>query len=141
VDAALKIEVKRAEKGPVQQLPTPPPTAPLTPELHARSIPFSSVPVTTAPLSLPASPPRTLSRTSDLWSDIPIHSLAPQLLEPPESSLDSERESQRISAYFELKQRLEAAGLFTRSDFLRGYGPDLARYLLLGSTAFALFFL
>ena len=91
-------------------------------------------------LTPPQSPSLGPTLTDEL-SDVPIHRLKPSHLEPPVSTIDVAQEAQRIEAYFGLKKRLEAAGLFDRSDLLRGYGPDLARYILLGGTAFALFFL
>jgi delta8-fatty-acid desaturase len=62
-------------------------------------------------------------------------------LEPVPSELDLRMERRRSKAYHGLKDKLTDAGLFEWPGPLIGYGKDLARYGLLGSLAFGLFFL
>jgi hypothetical protein len=70
-----------------------------------------------------------------------INTLSPGDLEPPSSDLDLRKERARSKAYHELKTRITEAGLFNRPGPLSGYGSDILRYTLLGSAAFALYFL
>ncbi|RSH89495.1 hypothetical protein EHS25_002044 [Saitozyma podzolica] len=70
-----------------------------------------------------------------------IITLSPGDLEPPSSDLDLRKERARSKAYHELKTRITEAGLFNRPGPLSGYGSDILRYTLLGSAAFALYFL
>jgi delta8-fatty-acid desaturase len=62
-------------------------------------------------------------------------------LEPAPSELDLRMERRRSKAYHGLKDKLKEAGLFEWPGPLIGYGKDLARYSLLGMSAFGLFFL
>jgi len=62
-------------------------------------------------------------------------------LEPAPSELDLRMERRRSKAYHGLKDKLTEAGLFEWPGPLIGYGKDLARYALLGLSAFGLFFL
>jgi delta8-fatty-acid desaturase len=62
-------------------------------------------------------------------------------LEPAQSELDLKMERRRSKAYHELKNKLVDAGLFKWPGPLIGYGKDLARYSILGLSAFGLFFL
>lgn len=67
--------------------------------------------------------------------------LRPEELEPMPSELDLRMERKRSKAYHELKAKLLEAGLFEWPGPLIGYGKDIARYALLGASAFGLFFL
>lgn len=70
-----------------------------------------------------------------------VITLSPGDLEPPSCDLDLRKERARSKAYHELKTRITEAGLFNRPGPLSGYGSDIVRYTLLGSAAFALYFL
>jgi delta8-fatty-acid desaturase len=68
--------------------------------------------------------------------------LTPEMIEPPAvEGIDRRRERARSKAYHDLKARVTDAGLFNPPGPLAGYGKDVVRYLLLGGSAFALFFL
>ena len=58
----------------------------------------------------------------------------------PEHDLDLALEASRARAYRELKTRIQAAGLFSAPGTLLGYGPDVARYCILGGIAVWLYF-
>lgn len=53
----------------------------------------------------------------------------------PEHDLDLALEASRARAYRQLKTRIQAAGLFHAPGTLLGYGPDVARYCILGGLA------
>lgn len=58
----------------------------------------------------------------------------------PEHDLDLALEGSRARAYRDLKTRIQAAGLFSAPGTLLGYGPDIARYCILGGIAAWLYF-
>jgi delta8-fatty-acid desaturase len=58
----------------------------------------------------------------------------------PEHDLDLALEGSRARAYRDLKTRIQAAGLFSAPGTLLGYGPDIARYCILGGVAAWLYF-
>ncbi|KAJ9113788.1 hypothetical protein QFC20_001815 [Naganishia adeliensis] len=67
--------------------------------------------------------------------------LTPDMLElGPEHDLDLALEGSRARAYRDLKTRIQAAGLFSAPGTLLGYGPDIARYCILGGIAAWLYF-
>jgi delta8-fatty-acid desaturase len=70
-----------------------------------------------------------------------IVKLRAEELEPAPSELDLRMERRRSKAYHDLKDKLMEAGLFEWPGPLIGYGKDLARYSVLGLSAFGLFFL
>ncbi|WVQ78392.1 hypothetical protein IAT38_000478 [Cryptococcus sp. DSM 104549] len=70
----------------------------------------------------------------------PVITLHPAQLEPPESSVNLEKEQQRSREYQELRKRIVDAGLFSAPGPLAGYGTDIIRYLLLGGGAFWFYF-
>jgi delta8-fatty-acid desaturase len=73
--------------------------------------------------------------------DAGIIRLRPEELEPEPSELDLRLERRRSKAYHQLKTKLLDAGMFEWPGPLIGYGRDIARYALLGGSAFGLFFL
>lgn len=82
-----------------------------------------------------------LGRTRLASGQQEVVKLKPEDLEPEPSELDLRMERRRSKAYQQLKSKLLAAGMFEWPGPLIGYGKDLARYGLLGGSAFALFFL
>jgi sphingolipid 8-(E)-desaturase len=59
-------------------------------------------------------------------------------LAPPPSALSPAVQARHSAAYKELHERIVAGG-FYQCDYLRGYGPELARYILLGATSALLY--
>lgn len=73
--------------------------------------------------------------------DAGVIRLKPDELEPEPSELDLRMERRRSIAYHQLKTKLVDGGMFEWPGPLIGYGKDIARYALLGASAFGLFFL
>ena len=66
--------------------------------------------------------------------DNPSSLVAPSraTLEPPQSTLSLEQQTQHSRAYKELHTRILDAGLY-ETPYLTGYGPEILRYILLAS--------
>jgi delta8-fatty-acid desaturase len=72
-------------------------------------------------------------------SDAPLAS-GPSLasIQPPPTTLSLKTQSQHSAAYKELHRRVVAAGLY-RTRYISGYGPEVARYILLSLSSYLLY--
>jgi delta8-fatty-acid desaturase len=72
-------------------------------------------------------------------SDAPLAS-GPSLasIQPPPTTLSLKTQSQHSAAYKELHRRVDAAGLY-RTRYISGYGPEVARYILLSLSSYLLY--
>ena len=72
-------------------------------------------------------------------SDAPLTS-GPSLasIQPPPTTLSLKTQTQHSAAYKELHRRVVAAGLY-RTRYISGYGPEVARYVLLSLSSYLLY--